>query len=189
VFVSTETTLENYLYHAVVNSIDSVQLNNVFYYRYTLDPYYCNYTTPQALTQVIWYERFGGNYGLVGTIPYLSISTYDRLRCMGVNDSSYLQNSTHLFSPQSCSYVLDAPAYATSKLSVFPACVNDHVTLNGFPATGEMYTAELFNSAGACVLKKKIVNRLDGLGDLPAGIYLLYISGNDVSFTQKLVVN
>ncbi|MDQ3018231.1 MAG: T9SS type A sorting domain-containing protein [Bacteroidota bacterium] len=187
VFVSTQIVGENYLYHAVVTSIDSIQLNNIYYYKYILDPYYYNDPLPQALIQVIWYERFGGNYGLVGTIPYQSISIYDRLRCMGVNDSSYLQNSQPLFSPQSCSFILDVPAPETNQLSVFPTCVNDHVELDGFPSANTPYAAELYNSVGACVLKRNISDRLNGLNDLPSGIYLLYISGNNISYTQKLI--
>ncbi|MEO5644660.1 MAG: T9SS type A sorting domain-containing protein [Bacteroidia bacterium] len=186
VLASPDVNTEHWLYHAVVTSIDSVQLNNIYYYKYTLDPYYCD-APPQVLTQVIWYERFGGNYGLIGTIPYLSISTYNGLRCMSVNDSSYLQNNQPLFSPQSCSVILDVVAPAANQLSVFPTCVNDHLELNGFPATNTPYTAELYNSVGACVIKRKISNRLDGLDNLPPGIYLLYITGNGIFYTQKLV--
>ncbi len=186
IFVTAEFGSDRWLYHAVVNAVDSIQLNNIYYYKYTLDPYYSNQVNPQVLTQVIYYERFGGNFGLLGTIPYLSISTSERVRCMGVNDTSYMQNSMPVFSPQSCSFILDVPAIETNELSVFPNCVTDHLELKGFSATGA-YTAEMYNSLGTCVLKRNITNRLDGLGDLPSGIYVLYISGNETNYTHRII--
>lgn len=177
------------LYHAVVTAIDSVQLNNIYYYQYSLNPYYHNDPMMNAFVSVTWFERFGGMHGLLATLPFSSTGIDDYLQCMSVNDTSYMHNNWPSYSPQSCSIILGTPAFETNKLSVFPTVISDHVELNGFPILNHAYTAELFNSLGQCVVKKYIFTRLDGLEDLPAGIYFLRITGSDVAYTQKLLKN
>ncbi len=177
------------LYHAVVAAIDSVQLNNIYYYQYSLNPYYHNDPMMNAFVSVTWFERFGGKHGLLATLPFSSMGIDDYLQCMSVNDSSYMQNSLPLFSPISCSIILDVPVAEITELSVFPTLIEDHVDLKRFPISSHAYTAELFNSLGECIVRKNIFNRLDGLEDLSAGIYFLCITGNGVSYTQKLMKN
>ena len=137
----------------IINEVDSININNVYHKRITVDNTY-------------WIEGIGCTMGLFSE-PYTNVSGYlGELMCMSQNDTTLYPQVAY----SSCLLPIGIEESMNNTITLYPNPAATQLTITGYtPAY-----LKLSNTLGQTVAEATNTNTL-WLGTLPQGLYVLQL--------------
>jgi len=181
-------SLEGYLgydYPVIISSIDTVELNDGSHRkRYWLEGGYYSFMNE------CWIEGVGSIHGLFAPITDILLNYYEpNLSCFKQNGSTvYLNN----FSCDKCfcslqTSIMNFNRYQ-NKIQIYPNPFSEQINVN-IESNNKFSEIIIYNSNGK-IIQKFNVNTYPieiELRELPTGLYLIQLMGNNFKYTEKLL--
>lgn len=161
----------------VLDSISMVQIGDVDRRKFWFGLEYDGLGNPRA--KETWVEGIGSDYGLLWPGYFNVIDGWHCLLCFHQNGGLVWQNPEYGF----CTY--DAvEENKDSEITLYPNPVRDRVVIEGV----EVAEVEVYNALGQRVKMVQSTNEIN-VGDLPEGVYLLFITDEKgISQTKRITV-
>lgn len=173
---------EGYMaYPVIISSIDTVELyDGSNRRRYWLEGVYYSFLDE------CWIEGFGSIHGLFAPITDILLNYYEpNLSCFKKNESTvYLNN--YSCDKCFCSLGTSIKEISELKINIYPNPFSGKINIK---SKKEYSKIRIYNTKGTLVweYKSMIVPTKIDLSKIPAGLYLIQLTGQECRFTEKMI--